>query len=191
MKKIKEYLDNTKSNYRQDSSKLEEMLSEHWNIFEGNDSNGMEGYKLHKRMENVSWDSPILSFVIERHGSAARGSTRAELQHWEVNLDSLVACVEDVGYRQITPVAATVDVKPIARNLAAGILTNEKNEYLKWKSDNQVKVEFSALFKTSSGNRQTVAGRRRRCRNELERIVEVQGWQHTGNNVFIKEVSDN
>jgi hypothetical protein len=38
------------------------------------------------RAEELSWNPPILSFTIERHGATARGSSRAELHEWTVNL---------------------------------------------------------------------------------------------------------
>lgn len=184
---IKQYLDDPKSDYSQDSTKLAEMLAAHWEEFGGSDENSMEGYKLFQRMEYVSWSPPLLEFVIERHGSVVKGSTRAELHHWQVNLDSMTASIIKRSQRQLIPTAASIDVKPIAKNLATDLLKLKNSEILKWKSDNEVKVEFAKIFKSDSGNKQTVAGRRKRCRGELEKIVEDHGWKHTCNNVFIKK----
>jgi hypothetical protein len=184
---IKQYLDDPKSDYAEDSTKLAEILAMHWDEFHGYDENGMEGYKLLQRMENVSWSPPLLEFMIERHGAVVQGSSRAELHHWVVNFDTMTASIIEINQRQLIPAAASIDVKPIAKKLAADLLKHKNNEVLKWKSDNEVKVEFSKIFKSDSGNKQTVAGRRKRCRNELEKIVEDHGWKHKSLNVFIKK----
>jgi hypothetical protein len=51
----------------------------------GADETAMEGWKV-SRAEELSWNPPILSFTIERHGATARGSSRAELHEWTVTL---------------------------------------------------------------------------------------------------------
>jgi hypothetical protein len=184
MQHIKQYLDDPKSDCSQDSTKLAEKLSTHWVELEGGSEGGMAGFKLIQRMEDVIWNSPFLQFTIERHGSVAQGSTRAELHRWEVNFETKTASIIEKSHRQLIPAAARLDVKPIAKQLAAELLAHKKSNILNWKSDNEVKVEFAKIIKTDSGNKQTIAGRRKRCRNELEKIVEVHGWKHTGNNVF-------
>ncbi len=58
-----------------------------WHHLEGSESNSMAAYKL-DRIEDPDWAPPILSFVVDRHGATVLGSTRGELQHWTVNLDT-------------------------------------------------------------------------------------------------------
>lgn len=64
--------------------KLDKALAACWDGFRGSDDGGMKDDKLLGRMENVQWQPPILTFTIERHGGTVNGSTRAELQHWEI-----------------------------------------------------------------------------------------------------------
>jgi hypothetical protein len=66
-----------------DTTDLEPLLAACWGEFSG-DYGGMEGYKLLGRIEDVTWGPPTLTFTIERHGGTVMGSSRAELQHWEV-----------------------------------------------------------------------------------------------------------
>jgi hypothetical protein len=79
-----------------DTTELERLLAASWHKFSGDDG-GMSGQKLLGRMENVAWAPPKLTFTIERHGGTVRGSTRAELQHWEVNADQQTAAIEKRG----------------------------------------------------------------------------------------------
>src|SRR5690349_9347743 len=39
------------------------------------------------RGESLKWHPPTLSFIIERHGAAALGSKRAELQLWTIDVE--------------------------------------------------------------------------------------------------------
>ena len=73
----------------------------------------MEPYKLN-RMEKAEWQPPILSFVVERHGGTALGSTRADLQHWTVNVETKEANCHIAGHRQLEPMQPRMDVKPLA-----------------------------------------------------------------------------
>jgi hypothetical protein len=59
-----------------DASELETLLKECWYEFEGADDTKMWPSKLTGRMEDITWDPPILTFKIERHGGTVMGSTR-------------------------------------------------------------------------------------------------------------------
>jgi hypothetical protein len=54
------------------------------------------------RAEDVAWTPPFLTFTLERHGGTVNGSSRAELHHWEVNIETGVATIVKVGRRQLT-----------------------------------------------------------------------------------------
>jgi hypothetical protein len=54
------------------TGELERLLAACWDELTGDDG-GMEAYKLLNRMEDVAWNPPLLTFVIERHGGTARG----------------------------------------------------------------------------------------------------------------------
>jgi hypothetical protein len=66
---------------------LDRLLAASWDEFTG-DAGGMEGDKLLGRIEDVTWQPPKFTFTIERHGGTLMGSTRAELQDWEVTSKS-------------------------------------------------------------------------------------------------------
>src|SRR5581483_8214593 len=70
---------------------IDRLLAACWNQFDGSQEGGVQGRKVIGRMEDVYWDPPILSFTVERHGGTVLGSTRAELQHWQVDLEKKTA----------------------------------------------------------------------------------------------------
>ena len=84
----------------------------------------MEAYKL-GRMEDISWNPPVLSFTIERHGGTVMGSTRAELQNWNVNVETRSATCGVGGHRQLEPMQARLNVKPMAEEIVASILNRQ------------------------------------------------------------------
>ena len=70
----------------------------------------MEGYKLIDRMEKVEWVPPVLRFQIERHGATVKGSSRAELHEWTIDLCKATAECVSKGSRQIIPMAPRLNV---------------------------------------------------------------------------------
>src|SRR5262245_49932584 len=96
---------------------LDSILANCWGELHGANAEGMEPYKLCGRMESISWDPPVLSFMIERHGGTVIGSTRAELQHWRVNVQTRSATCGTGGHRQLKPMQAKLNVKPIAEEI--------------------------------------------------------------------------
>jgi hypothetical protein len=73
----------------------------------------MKAEKLYGRMESVLWEPPLLTFVIERHGSTIRGSTRAELQHWTVDVNQGTATLALGGHRQLYPAQPRLNIQPL------------------------------------------------------------------------------
>ena len=124
------YLKQTHEGEIADTAELEELLAECWDEFAG-DYGGMEPHKLLGRMEDVLWRPPILEFVIERHGGTVMGSSRAELQHWTVDVEHKTVTMDVEGYRQISPRAAPLDVKPIADELVTLITRGSKDKRLR------------------------------------------------------------
>jgi hypothetical protein len=185
MKELRKYLGCQKPGPLKVTSDVEHLLAEVWGDL-GGDDGGMAGSKLLGRMEQVEWQPPILSFMIERHGGAVLGSTRAELQRWSVDLDRWTATVDQVGRRQLSPTASRVDVKPIAAEIAGLILGGVSDERLRWLGDGRVRIEMGRIFPERSGFKQTVQGRRSRLRESLIESLGRMGWQHLGRNVFAK-----
>ncbi len=165
------------------SSHLDSLLADCWSQFSGDDG-GMSGNKLIGRMESVKWDSPHLTFTIERHGGTVMGSTRAELQHWSVNIDDATVKLVHVGQRQLQPTAKRVYVAEIAADIVQQILSADDPDHLKWEEDGSVHVIMAKLFPSSSGFDRTVQGRRRKLREALEEQLEPHGWIHVGRNRF-------
>lgn len=85
--KLREYLNTIPPGSIADPRALVPVLAECWAEFDGAGAESMRAAKLH-RMEDVSWDPPVLAFVIERHGGTVLGSTRADLQSWGVNVET-------------------------------------------------------------------------------------------------------
>jgi len=86
MKDLLNYLKTIPAGSISDIEHLEALIVQCWEEFDGGNAEGMKGYKLIGRMEDVKWDPPILSFSIERHGITAVGSTKATVQEWGINV---------------------------------------------------------------------------------------------------------
>jgi hypothetical protein len=132
----------------------------------------MTAWKLH-RPEDLSWNPPFLSFTIERHGAAMLGSSRAELHKWTVDLDKETAGCAQGRYRQLRAIAPRLNVKPIAARVRDAVQQGPaascalvKDGIVVWNGNNQLSIKHGALI-PGGGYEQTVAGRRRRFRNEL------------------------
>jgi hypothetical protein len=173
-----------------DATLLEPLLATSWKDFAGSSDGGMEGFKLLGRMEKVGWQPPILSFVIERHGGTVCGSSRAELQHWEIDLDQMTAEIIGASRRQMEPMAKGVDVEPIREDIVQKIFAGEEDPRLRWIEPGVVQVVLSRIFPDGSAYKQTVEGRRKRLRDALGAKLECQGWMHQGWNVFRQEAGE-
>ena len=167
-----------------ESTKLDKAVAACWDRFKGNAEGGMEGYKLVGRMENVQWQPPILTFTIERHGGTVNGSTRAELQHWEINLDNRTACIVKEGHRQLQTMAPRVSVNAIAEEIAGLILSGSDDERILRLDDGSVKVRVSKVFAEGSGFKRTVEGRRKRLVERVRDQLVERGWIAVAGNVF-------
>jgi hypothetical protein len=164
-------------------STIENLLASCWDGLTADDE-GMEGYKLLNRMENVSWQPPILGFSIERHGGTVLGSTRAEVQHWEVNLEKQTATIIKVGHRQLSPMAKRVYIRPLAEELLQAISAGKKDERLIWHGEDEVVLCTSFIFPRKSGFRMTVGGRRKRLREAVANVLLKEGWERVNNDTF-------
>jgi hypothetical protein len=188
MKELRKYLSSQKPGPLKVTSDVERLLAEVWGDL-GGDHGGMAGHKLIGRMEAVEWQPPILRFTNERHGGTVFGSTRAELQHWTVDLDSRTAMFGRTVQRQVSRTASRVDIAPIAAEIADLIVGGVSDERLRWLDDGRVRIEMGRIFPEQSGVKQTVQGRRSRLREALIESLGRMGWRHLGRNVFAKEAS--
>jgi hypothetical protein len=158
------------------------LLAKCWHSFMGSELSAMDAWKLH-RAESLSWHPPVVSFIVERHGAIVLGSTRAELQGWQVNLETGTARCESRGYRQLSPKAKSLDVKPIAGCVCAAVMQGPASScdlvrkgVLVWTGEDELSVQHGVLIPDVSYP-QTVQNRRRRFRKELEDQMNVIGWE--------------
>jgi hypothetical protein len=171
-----------------DSTEVERHLVASWHLLNRSNEGGMEGHKLHGRMEDVTWNPPVLKFVVERHGGTMLGSTRAKLQHWEVNLDAGTAEITKTGHRQLEPMAPRISIKGIADEIAQAILNSDDDKRFFIDSHNgDLVVNASSMFPTGSGFKRTVEGRRMRLCNYIADILADNGWQKVGWDRFCKD----
>jgi len=169
-----------------ETARVTALLAGCWHEFMGAESQRMHAGKL-GRMEDVSWAPPVLCFRIERHGAMDVGSTRAELQHWRVDLDRKTAqCERSRSYRQALPRAERVRMEPLARELADSIIAGRADQGLKWQGGETVRILMAKVFPYDSGYMRTVNGRRRRLRATLETLVAENGWREVRRDVYSK-----
>lgn len=166
------------------STHLDRTLANYWGSLEGSDEGGMAAHKLIGRMEKVQWQPPLLTFTIERHGGTVNGSTRAELQHWIVNVDECTASIGKIGIRQLRPMAKRLSLEDMADDVADLIVNRVEDERLRWLNDGSVKVLLAKLFPSGSGFARTVQSRRQRFISYLEACLVGHGWLGVGKNVF-------
>jgi hypothetical protein len=159
-----------------DPSGLDRLLADCWADFKGSGKGGMAGYKLPGRMEKVRWQPPILSFVVERHGVKVMGSTRGELQHWEIDLDARTADIVKTSHRQLEKTAPRISLKDLAEEIAERILSGEEDDRIKCLEDGSVKVLVSKIFPAGSGFQRTVSGRRKRLVQYVAAKLAQKGW---------------
>jgi hypothetical protein len=158
-----------------DTSEVERLLAVAWTDLAG-DFGGMRPDKLFSRMEDVSWESPLLTFQIERHGATALGSSRAEMQTWTINLEKGTACCESSGYRQLSPRQRPLDVRPMAEEVAALILEHVEDARVKWLDRETVRVNSGVILPKGSAVKMTLANRRKRFRLALAERLAPHGW---------------
>lgn len=183
MEALKKYLQKMPAGTIDETTELERLLAQYWHQLEG-DHGGMEGYKLCGRMEDVSWSPPTITFTIERHGGTVLGSTRAELQHFRVDVEQKTIDCSKFGYRQIRSRQSPVDVGPIASEIARLILNAEQDDRLKWHGDERVSVRIGEIFPHYSAVQQTLTARRKRFRKALTEQLIVEGWKEVRPNFY-------
>ncbi len=189
MKQLLEYLVSIQTGPVSDTAKLEDLLAACWDEFADSEAEGMEAYKLHSRMDNVHWDSPVLTFVIERHGGTVLGSSKAERHKWTLNMDTRTASCEYLGHRQVRPMQPRLDIRPVAEEIVQLIIDHQEDERLKWNNDGSVRVQIGKILPKGSAIKPTLHGRRSRFRQTVDELLRNAGWQKAGPNVYAPPAS--
>lgn len=184
MQKLIHYLDSCPIGRIHDIEPLESLLAECWGEFAGSNDKRMTGGKLYGRMQEVDWDPPVLSFIIERHGGTVNGSTRAERQRWDLDILERTAYWTTAGYTQLYPRQPRLNVEPIAHDISRLIVGYKSDERLKWHKDGRVRVLIGKILPERSAVKQTLNGRRRRLRKAITRYLDVAGWKCVRYNVY-------
>ena len=156
-----------------------ELLHKCWDKLDGTEDTSMTITKLH-RYENLTFIPPAtIEFEIERHGATVLGSVYAHVYNWTIDLTTgLAHCNPHPQRRLIGQRVRPLKVKPLAEDILKQILALNKNsEMLDWKSDNKVKVQIGEVIPETKP--QTTAARRKRFRNELEKLLLPYGWLKT------------
>jgi hypothetical protein len=168
-----------------DASEIDHLLAATWDQIEGADAGGMTSTKIIGRLESVKWEPPLLTFIVERHGGTVLGSTRAELQTWEINLETLAAALYEAGrYRRVSPTNPPMNVQPMAEEICALILEHADDKRLRWRPDGTVAVKIGEIIPAGPLPKQTLTGRRKRFRAALERMIAETGGQTIRQNVY-------
>jgi hypothetical protein len=155
---------------------LTARLIDAWNEIDGTFAESTFAAKLKSRIEKPEWSPPILTFLIARHGGTVLGSTRAEIHQWEVNLQNATAtCNPNYGHRQLRRMDEPFRAGPVAAEIFDAISNRRDDERLKWTADRQTVKVLLGVF-ISGGFQRTVAGRRKRFREELEHLLGPRGW---------------
>lgn len=158
---------------------LERLLAKEWDSFSSSDNGGMQSYKIINRTESLFWKPPILTFTIERHGSTVNGSTRGELQEWEIDISAWAASIISTRRRQVRPAAKRVNVKEFIPGIVNAILNGLEHSSLKWYPDRKVKVLISTII-PDDGYKQTASSRRKKFREALETELSRHDWLPSG-----------
>ena len=123
-------------------------------------------------------EASLLFFTLERHGATVRGSTRATLQRWQLNIDTQAVECFDIGQRQVSPRSKSLDLRPIAFELANLIVNKSRDPRLQWSTQGYVRI-FTGMI-IGDGFKQTIEGRRKRLNKELSVHLNPYGWKRTG-----------
>ena len=183
MQKLRDFLASTPPGPIPDPGDLERLLAACWHEFDGDDG-GMTGDKLLGRMEGVVWKPPGLCFTVERHGGTVKGSSRATLQEWRLDMDKNTARCEERRFRQVRVRQPRFGVVPLAEEVASAICQRRDDQRLKWHEDGRVRVLIGKVLPDGSAVAQTLAGRRRRFRVALRVRLAAEGWQEVGVHVY-------
>jgi hypothetical protein len=181
---LKDYLMSLPAGSPLDQDQVEFLLAEAWPSLRGSRAGGMQPYKIRGRTEKLSWNPPLLTFVIERHGATMNGSTRAEMQHWCVDVSTHTAEIVSTGKRQLRSMARRVNVKGPAADIAEAILKNQDCAGMKRYPDGRVRILINEVVPGEGAFKQTVAGRRKRFRAALEALIKEHGWAEVGTNTY-------
>ncbi len=169
-----------------DTKEIESLLSQAWDEI-GSREGGMQGYKLHDRMEEVEWHPPQLTFWIERHGGMQYGSTRAQMQQWCVDFENQTFDLCGHTHRQKVTQSKRFYAKDWAQKIYDAIQQRDRTSpYLAWKDDETVQVLVTKIIPTGNEFKETLIGRRKRFREELLKLMQAVWTSGSRRDEFVR-----
>jgi hypothetical protein len=167
-----EYLGTLPAGPVQDLRSLVNYLADAWPRLHGSSYSGMRAEKLY-RLESPEWKPPVLTFKIERHGGTVMGSTRAEVQHWEVDTRTGSAQLVRNTRRQLHSMATRWSAESLAAELAEAIRNGKDHAKLNWRKKGTVALTGDSV---PGGFKQTVSGRKKRLKAAIAKALG-NDWQ--------------
>jgi hypothetical protein len=147
-----------------------------WDDLVGSDAGGMTKDDIvFLRCENLSWDPPVLSFKIVRHGGVLEGSKRGDVQAWDVDVTQATATFAVAGRRQLRPNDGRLDVNAVAYEIAAIVIEFRDDRRVVRSGSKRIRILIGKVILRTS--KQTTAGRRRRFTKRLEGLLAPNGWR--------------
>jgi ribosome maturation protein Sdo1 len=118
------------------------------------------------------------------------GSSRASLHHWQVDTNNWIACIIKKGHRQLKKQAKGVMIKPICNEILDIITQMKDHKWVEWAPDHSHARLFISHAIPDEGIQQTIAGRRKKLKQELPKYLEPEGWmlQYSGNKISIVRI---
>lgn len=163
----------------ENEQKVMSLLVNCWEDLSGSENTSLKYYKL-PRAENLTFIPPhTLTFEIERHGAAVKGSVYGEVHKWTIDLLNCSAkCDRNYKRRVLSERARPLKVEPLVEEIVNQIINLYKTaENLKWSSDRKVKILIGNIIPAT--NKQTTVSRRKRFRDKLEASLAPHGWHPT------------
>ena len=146
----------------------------------------MNAAESNRGIGRVTWEPPILSFIIERHGGTVHRSSRAELHYWAVDAEARTANFGPGGFRQLKRSRLPLDVKPVATEIVELILSYSTHQRLQWNADGDVRIKVGRLIAAEESMAQaTLKGRRKRFATAMQALQTEAGWRELGASVYV------
>ncbi len=164
------------------SRTLISLLAGCWHDIGGAPRQGMKAPTL-AEISSLQWEPPLLSYTIQRKMPA--GSQHTALQAWSLDLNhNRATCVKSWIDRQVPERPGQMNAESVAGELAEAIFGRNNDRRLRWGRDATVRVLMAKVFSYGSGSMQSVAGRRKRLREELTRLLTDRGWHELRRDVY-------
>ena len=162
-------------------NQIKRQLINCWSSIRGGCAEKTQDYKV-SRIEALTWHSPFLRFVIERHGLTVCGSTRGELHHWCVDTNRWEGTIENRKHRQLVKMGKRIPAQEAVDKVIDLVISKSDDACLEWSHDRtKVRVYITRIIPDIASQR-TVSGRRRKFRELFPHALETVGWRQTVEN---------